>query len=180
MTQQNNFRSDAQFQFCHICEILQNCLQQAQTLKCKNQFSKGSSILKIWRYHIYGITYLCCSDEPELQYPVDPVVLIRNSFQTPRNKPVSEMQFPSVIFDAKKNLLMLDLVAKPKTVLSWGVLDLMNFGCFVSSRYVSFQYSSFFETSKVSNICVTSNGNKLEIVANQMYLNINLDMSTAY
>ena len=97
----------------------------------KNQFSKGSSILKPLRYLVLSTTHLCCIDEPELQYLVDPEErVIRNSFQTPRNKPVSETQFPSVIFDAKNNVSMLDLVTKPKTVLSRGVLDSVNFACF--------------------------------------------------
>ena len=44
-------------------------------------------------------------------------------------------------------------------------------------------HSSFFETPEVCNIglfCVTLNGNKLEIVTNQMNLNTNLDLSRAY
>ena len=42
----------------------------------------------------------------------------------------------------------------------------------------------FFRTPEAGiiaiNLCVTSNGNKLEIVANQMNLNINLDLSRVY
>ena len=48
-----------------------------------------------------------------------------------------------------------------------------------------YTWSSCFDTSKVGTIdwhylCVNSNGNKLEIVANEMKLNTNLDLSRDY
>ena len=52
---------------------------------------------------------------------------------------------------------------------------------FFNSR--DLRYSTFFETPEVGIIdifCVTSNENKLEIVANNMNLNTSLDLSRAY
>ena len=52
----------------------------------------------------------------------------------------------------------------------------------VQVQYMASLY--FFQNSNLAlcygHFCVTSNGNKLEIVVNQMNLNINLDLSRAY
>ena len=49
----------------------------------------------------------------------------------------------------------------------------------IGSYNVTIQYFRNSEVGIIGIFCVTSNGNKLEIVVNQMNLNTNLDLSRA-